>query len=67
MIAQAFIDVSGRIFLALEREELRRAGLARRHVLRADKGSRARAFLRHADQSVLDHSEIFGLDGDGVA
>src|ERR1700681_1605598 len=46
VIAQALIDVAGLVLVALERIQLRSAGLARGHVLRADESARAGSFPR---------------------
>ena len=60
VVAQALLDVTRDILhVLLQGEELCRAGLARRDILRADEGLRTGAFLGHAHQGILDHRQMF--------
>src|SRR6185436_8645463 len=62
VVAQPLVDLVRLVFLALERVDLRGAGLAARRVVRAAERGRARAFLVDLDERVADHRHVLGLE-----
>ncbi|CAJ0798424.1 hypothetical protein LMG18090_03708 [Ralstonia mannitolilytica] len=55
------------LLVLAQRERLRRAGLARRHILRADERLGRRARLVHAHHGALDHVDVGLLERNAVA